>query len=111
MFTEEWVGFDIDATLAEYDGPLNLLEIGFPVTKMVHRLIAELDKGTYEVKIFTARASVPGQKELIWAWLDKWGLPKLDITDRKDFRMAYYFDDRARQVVPNTGVVVVGEEG
>jgi hypothetical protein len=106
MFTEEWVGFDLDATLAEYHSAWNLLDIGTPVPLMVDRLKQELASGKYEVKIFTARASVPGQKELIEQWLEKNGLSKLDITDRKDFRMAYYFDDRARQVIPNTGEVV-----
>jgi hypothetical protein len=106
MFTDTWVGFDLDGTLAEYDGVFNLLEIGSPVPKMLDRLLAVIAEGKYAVKIFTARAEFPGQKELIEMWLSKWGLPKLDITDRKDFLMAYCFDDRSRQVIPNTGVVV-----
>jgi len=106
LFTEEWVGFDLDATLAEYFTVYELFDIGKPVPAMMAHLKALLAEGKYEIKIFTARASVPGQKELIQSWLAANGLPRLDITDRKDFRMAFYFDDRARQVVPNAGKIV-----
>jgi hypothetical protein len=106
IFTEEWWGFDVDSTLAEYHGVFNLLEIGPPVPAMKEHLLIMVNEGKYEVKIFTARASFPGQKEVIEHWLEDNGMPKLDITDRKDFRMAGCFDDRAWHVIPNTGVVI-----
>lgn len=106
MFTDEWVGFDIDCCLAEYHGVFNLIEIGPPIQLMKDRLLKLYDEGKYEIKIFSARAGWPGQKEVILEWLHKNGMPELAITNEKDFRMAFCFDDRSRQVVPNTGKVV-----
>jgi hypothetical protein len=106
MFTEEWVGFDIDSTLAEYVGIFDLLKIGAPIPDMKARLLRMYAEGKYEIKIFSARAGWPGQKEVILEWLQKNGMPELAITNKKDFRMAFCFDDRSRQVIPNTGKVV-----
>jgi hypothetical protein len=92
-------------TGAEYDGLLDLLVIGKP-TPLLDRLKKDIENGK-EVKIFTARASWPGQKELISSWLAETGVvAELEITDRKDFRMSLCYDDRSRQVIPNTGEVV-----
>ena len=58
----------------------------------------------YRVKIVTARAERP---ELatppILDWLEKHGLPKLEVTNAKDMDMIELWDDRCVQVVPNTG--------
>ena len=60
-------------------------------------------KNGLQVKIFTARAADPDAILPIKLWLAKHGLPELEITNVKDFDMIEYWDDRAIQVVRNTG--------
>ena len=55
------------------------------------------------VKIVTARASDPEGIPPVKSWLKKQGLPDLEVTNEKDFSMIELWDDRAIQVVPNTG--------
>jgi len=69
-------------------------------------LVKELINNGNRVKIFTARASEPEQIELIKAWLADNGLPELEITNIKDYGMIRLYDDRAVQVVANTGELV-----
>jgi hypothetical protein len=104
-----WIGVDLDGTLAVYDGWAGLHHIGDPVPAMVNRVKAWLADG-WEVRIFTARVSglTFGQQadtvEFIWKWLDQCcGLPKLQVTNVKDFEMIELWDDRAVSVEPNTG--------
>ena len=58
----------------------------------------------YRVKIVTARASEP-EKGIppVKRWLAENGLPDLEVTDRKDFGMIELWDDRAIQVVRDSG--------
>jgi hypothetical protein len=61
-----------------------------------------------EVKIFTARAAAPEPTKSevighIQDWLAQHGLPRLEVTNVKDFGMIELWDDRAIQVIPNTG--------
>lgn len=51
-----WVGFDLDGTLAEYDGWHGIDHIGAPITPMVE-LVKRLHGGGTRVKIMTARVS------------------------------------------------------
>jgi hypothetical protein len=107
---------DLDGTLAEYHG-WNGGAIGPPVPSMLARVRAWIEKGE-EVVIFTARACLEGrnhadwmqQKELIQGWLRKHGLPDLRITAVKGFDGVEFWDDRAIQVVPNTGRRADGKE-
>jgi hypothetical protein len=107
-----WIGVDLDGTIAHYDNWRGIEHIGYPIPLMVDRVKAWVAAGQ-EVRIFTARvanddpAAVRGY---IWAWLLEQGLPALDITNVKDFGMIELWDDRARQVVPNTGVAYVSPE-
>ena len=55
------------------------------------------------VKIFTARATVPEQLLPVREWLREQGLPDLEITNVKDFACTEIWDDRAVEVVTNTG--------
>lgn len=65
-----------------------------------------------EVKIFTARVSGPEGPELdevvaeIERWCEQHIGQVLPITCTKDYGMIELWDDRAVQVVPNTGVTV-----
>ena len=100
---------DFDGTLAEYHG-WNNGKIGDPVPRMLARVKGWLAEGK-EVVIFTARACLEGkdherhseQVELIKAWLRRHGLPELRITAVKGFDAVEVWDDRAVQVIANTG--------
>lgn len=96
-----WIGVDLDGTLAHYDGWKGADHIGLPIPDMLRRVREWVAAGR-KVKIFTARACVPEQCEPIRAWLAVHGL-ELEITNVKDFHMVELWDDRAVQVIPNTG--------
>lgn len=107
-----WIGVDLDGTLAHYDHWRGIEHIGAPIPAMVARVKTWLAQGK-EVRIFTARvgpqrADVAGTEivQCIHA-IDRWvcehiGQP-LAITAVKDFGMIELWDDRAVQVIPNTG--------
>lgn len=101
-----WIGCDLDGTLAEYE-PGQFPEIGKPIPDMVNRIHQLMERG-YEVKIFTARMSeqAESQRPLIEAWCEKHLGMVLDVTCVKHYDCLYFFDDRAKQVEPNTGKVL-----
>ena len=74
---------------------------------MLRRVRLWLEKGL-RVKIVTARAGDPEGLAATQAWLKIHGLPELEVTDKKDFGMIELWDDRAIQVVQNTGVCFLG---
>lgn len=100
-----WVGFDLDGTLARHKPGSSVSRIGDPVPAMMQRLRQYLALGV-RVKIFTARAGDFAQVRLVQQWLVGQGVPPLEVTNKKDYLMLYNYDDRARQVVPNQGVVI-----
>ena len=104
-----WVGFDLDGTLAEhgkYQGPDH---IGTMIQKMKDILIEWLKQG-YRVKIMTARMGHAESRDeartIIQDWLEANGLPRLEVTCKQDYKMIRLYDDRAIQVIPNTGVTL-----
>lgn len=101
--TRSWIGVDLDGTLAQYDGWRGLEHVGKPVPVMLARVRHWLAEG-YTVKIFTARAT-EGEKGIapVKKWLADNDLPDLEVTNCKDFAMIELWDDRAVQVVANTG--------
>jgi hypothetical protein len=102
---EQWIGIDLDGTLAHYDGWKGADHIGEPIQKMVEfvkKLIADGNK----VKIFTARAYLAEQIPPVKEWLLSVGLGELEVTNVKDFAMIMLYDDRCQQVVANTGNIV-----
>lgn len=68
---------------------------------------AEIAKGKREVKIFTARVA-EGQRAV--PYINEWCREHLGmalaVTNEKDFACDEIWDDRARQVVKNTGKFV-----
>lgn len=118
-----WYGVDLDGTLAHYDGWRPDGSIGAPIPRMVARVKKWLAE-EFEVRIFTARAAVPAvidspeaqqvadlveeQKDLIRAWCKEHLGQELPITHAKDYAMIELWDDRAIQVVINTGERVDG---
>lgn len=97
-----WIGVDLDGTLAHYAGWVGPDHIGEPIPAMLERVRKWIAEG-HEVKIFTARCCVPEQVPPIVAWLERYGLGGLEVTNVKDFGMAQLWDDRCVRVLPNTG--------
>lgn len=100
-----WIGVDLDGTLAHYDGWKGADHIGEPIRDMMARVKQWIREGK-TVKIFTARAAHPEQIPYVQAWLEKHGLPSLEVTCRKDLAMVELWDDRCVTVQTNTGVVL-----
>jgi len=102
--TRGWIGCDLDGCLAfdEHKGPNY---IGEPIPQMMKRVKQWISNGI-EVRIFTARCSVPEQLAPVQAWLDKHGIGQLQITNVKDYGLIELWDDRAVQVVFNTGKTI-----
>ena len=69
---------------------------------MAARVQKWLDNGE-DVRIFTARASVPEQIPYVQQWCKKHFGRELPVTNVKDFAMDCLWDDRAIQVIMNTG--------
>lgn len=99
---EGWYGVDLDGTLAHYSGWKGPDHVGPPIPEMLDRVKNWLNDGR-QVKIFTARASNPAYLPPIREWLRQHGLPELEITNVKDFGMIECWDDRAVEVITNTG--------
>jgi len=111
---EEWVGFDLDGTLATYDRWRGDDHIGKPVELMVRRLLHYIEKG-YRCKIFTARvAPLEGRDtarvtRIIQDWCEAHIGHRLEVTCIKDQGLLQHFDDRCIQVVKNTGKIVINQ--
>ena len=116
----EWIGVDLDKTLAmglpaseRVDDPA---KIGPPIESMVKRIHRWIEEDEYDVKIMTARASsrqrFEGETtvEHSIARVQQWCLEHLGIvlpvTCEKDHLMVQLWDDRAIQVIENTGVPI-----
>lgn len=117
--TTGWIGVDLDGTLAFYDGWHGPRHIGKPIPAMVERVQNWLREGR-DVRIFTARVGGTGdyvpeskqrdsddfaelQRDVIGEWCEKHIGARLPVTATKDYGMTELWDDRAVQVVPNTG--------
>lgn len=112
MSTSGWIGVDLDGTLAHYDKWRGTDHIGAPVPLMVERVKRWLSDGVI-VKIFTARMHGHGMSDFsggtvdalgpIQKWCEQHIGQALEVTNMKDFGMVELWDDRAVQVIPNTG--------
>ncbi len=105
-----WYGFDLDGTLAEYDTWRGPQHIGAPIMTMVWVARYHLSRGDI-VKVFTARVASgnPSREEArqaITRWTSLVFGQELEATAEKDMNLIAYYDDRAIQVVANTGKVV-----
>jgi hypothetical protein len=120
-----WIGVDLDGTLAHYDGWQGIGHIGAPIAPMVERVKRWLAAGE-NVKIFTARVDggevaigmgdqngvahrdIPLVRAYIEAWCVEHIGVVLPVTNVKDYGMIELYDDRAVQVIANTGTLVGG---
>ncbi len=104
--TNGWIGVDLDGTLALSDGYWKGPHyIGAPIEPMVRRVLEWLATGQ-EVRIMTARVchdDDDGARPYIEKWCVKHLGQKLVVTNEKDYDMIELWDDRAVQVIPNTG--------
>ena len=105
-----WIGVDLDGCLAKYEGWVNAGHIGEPVPAMLDRVKCWLAEGI-DVRIFTARVGPQKDvnetiraREAIERWCMEHLSAVLPITATKDFACTQIWDDRAMQVIPNTGV-------
>lgn len=120
-----WIGVDLDGTLAHYDKWVGWNVFGDPIPPMVERVKAWLVAGV-EVRIMTARVGVDPEmggicrvtketftsKQMASAiqdWTEKHVGARLTVTCVKDVNMIELWDDRAVQVVPNTGRTLAEE--
>lgn len=110
-----WIGVDLDGTLAEYNNFEGITIIGRPIPRMVDRVKRWLQEGK-KVKVFTARVSgkhnpqdVELARKAIQAWCGTHIGVVLEVTNEKDWAMWQLWDDRAVQVIPNTGLRADGE--
>jgi len=110
-----WIGFDLDGTLAFYDGWQGVTHIGAPIMPMVDLVRSYLGESCYDVKIFTARVAIEDPNELqeVTTAIQNWCIEHigiaLPITNRKDFAMVRLYDDRCMQVETNTGKLIEPE--
>jgi hypothetical protein len=109
--SEGWIGVDFDGTLAHYDHYRGPGHVGEPIIPMVHRVKRWLLDG-HDVRIFTARVShgpefperdVQPAIDAIEKWCRQHIGKVLPITNVKDYQMIELWDDRAIQVIANTG--------
>jgi hypothetical protein len=121
-----WIAVDLDGTLACYEGWVSEEHIGEPVPVMAKRVRKWLEEGK-DVRIFTARAdggevaiamgNDVGEKfrdvqkivTIIQDWTEKHFGVRLPVTNKKDYGMLELWDDRAMQVIINTGTALVSE--
>jgi hypothetical protein len=131
-----WIGVDLDGTLFHYEKWVGWNVFGEPIQPMVDRVRQWLNEGK-EVRIVTARVGLPthvsggrnyyrvsAEKSCrvtkmkfsdsmmvaaIQKHLVKHDLPALPVQCYKDVNMIEFWDDRAVQVVPNTGRTLAEE--
>jgi hypothetical protein len=103
-----WIGVDLDGTLAHYEGWVGPEFIGVPIPEMVER-VKRWIANECEVKIFTARVACDADgsmKTIIQDWCERHIGKRLEVTCMKDYGMIELWDDRAVQVLPNTGMPI-----
>jgi hypothetical protein len=125
-----WVAVDLDGTLAEHHGSKGWQgydHIGPPIPAMLQAVKDFLEDGI-EVRIFTARAAMHGKLVSpdqdyrepqpficidavgpIKKWCKEHIGQELEVTCKKDPGCVLILDDRAMQVIQNTGEVVVAQ--
>lgn len=126
MSNRGWIGVDLDGTLAYYDTWRGPDHIGAPIVPMLKRVQTWISEGK-DVRIFTARvdggevAAGEGHPDAermrnvaqVRKYIEDWCLQHvgrvLPVTCRKDYGMIELWDDRAVQVIPNTGRTIADE--
>jgi len=95
---------DFDGTIAYYDPNGNSGDIGEPIPGMLDKINNWIKQGI-KIKIFTGRANIPESIKPMKLWLKLNGFPELEITNTKGIDHDLILDDKAREVIFNTGVI------
>lgn len=103
----DWIGVDLDRTLAERRSGDSIQTIGPPIHEMVNR-VKEWIRAGKNVKILTARVNpmhsdAEQQRQMISFWCQANIGVALEVTCMKDHRMVELWDDLAVRVEENTG--------
>ena len=103
-----YVAFDLDGTLVTYDEYRGPDHIGKPILPTIGRVKQLLAKGTH-VKIMTARVASDNpiaarSREIVANWCELYIGRVLPVTAEKGYTMVEQWDDRAVQVIPNSGI-------
>jgi len=110
--SEQTVGVDLDGTLAHWNGWEGPDKIGYPIPKMRER-VKRWRKSGVNVVILTARVSPKNGEDAkiahtaIQKWCQKVFGEVFPVTCEKDPSMIEIWDDRAQQVLQNTGETVL----
>jgi len=119
-----WYGFDLDGTLAKYNGWKGIEHIGKPIKPMCD-LAKRLHSEGKLIKIVTARVAPNPLTERTVGLVDEegnvvyWSASRFiaewcekhlgfvpEVTHKKDPLMLWLVDDRTVQVEPNTGRIL-----
>lgn len=132
-----WIGVDLDGTLFTYNDWVPWNVFGDPIAPMVERVKVWLAAGV-AVKIVTARVGCPVYNRVsdlyspsgvlsrecavtgelfsdalmiqaVQSHCEQHGLPRLPVQCFKDLQMIEQWDDRAVQVIANTGRTLAEE--
>jgi len=96
---------DLDGTLAYYERWGGIGDIGEPIPIMKKWVLFWIKNGI-KIKIFTARAGDKKKIPPIKKWLLLNGFPPLEITNIKGLDCDIIFDNIAKEVINNTGIIV-----
>lgn len=111
--TKRIIAVDLDGTLAHYDGWKGITHIGRPIESVVAAMKEAKEDGA-EIWIFTARVSSEGDghhaAHYILDWLKMIDFVADGITATKHKFFTEFWDDRAIQVIRNTGEFVIHPE-
>lgn len=106
------IAVDLDGTLVHYDGWKGIHNIGPVIPEIANAMEAAQREGA-EVHLFTARVSDPDDAAeahaIINDWATKNGFTFASITAVKHKFFTEFWDDRAIQVIPNSGMFVLNE--
>jgi len=100
-----WIAVDLDGTLAKFASWRGIGHVGKPIPEMMKRVRRWREEGR-KVKIFTARAAHEEYLPPILKWLKKHKLEDMEVTNELDPYVVEIWDDRAIQVITNTGHIV-----
>jgi hypothetical protein len=108
-----WIGVDFDCTLSMYFGYQSIGN-GVAITPMIERVKKWISEGK-DVRIFTARVAPSNnfsEEELVghYKYIENWCKINigavLPIVYYKDVFLEEFWDDKAIQLIPNTGIRV-----
>lgn len=109
---KDWIGVDLDGTLAYYEKWVSETDIGSPIKPMVVRVKKWLEEGK-DVRIFTDRVGALDDsvaKKAVKNWCFNFIGKSLPVTNIKDMHMVELWDDRAVQVRKNQGAPIEHRE-